>query len=115
MFNDHHERVALFLFWVQLVGVTGLVGIYFISWVVFFSLLGLVTIFAYYAFNTFMPSGYLPHILTFMWVFATSLYGVSIAFYLDGTLVPIILIIVVGMLSYVLNNIAGKLWMGRLS
>ena len=109
MFNTHHERLALILLWFQLVVIVCLIGVYFSSWIFFACLVGFIIIFAYYAFNIFMPAHYIRHSLTLAWILVACLYGVSIALYLDGTLVPLILMASAGLLSHSFNKMVSKL------
>lgn len=114
MFNSKKERVALLLFWIQLVAIAAIAAIYFKSFLFFGCLLGFAIIFAYYAFNVFMHDHYLIHLLTILWVSVASLYAVSIALYMDGTFLSLLLMALAGLISHTVNFRLAKLWMGNL-
>ena len=114
VFNSFNENFALFVFWIQLVAIAALSGIYFMSLLMFFCLMGLSTIFAYYGFNVFMPNLCIPICLTVGWVAVSALYGVSLALYFGGTLIPIVLMGLSGILSHFINRRLSHLWKGKL-
>lgn len=114
MFNSKNEKHALLLFWIQLVAIAAVAAIFFKSFLLFGCLIGFAIILAYYAFNFFMPNLYLIHLLTILWMSVTSLYSVSIALYMDGTFLALLLMASAGLISHTVNFRLARLWMGTL-
>ncbi|MEB3702696.1 hypothetical protein Bealeia1_01814 [Candidatus Bealeia paramacronuclearis] len=108
-----NENLALYFLWIQLILISALIGIYFESLAVNFSIWGLGMIFYSYTVKSFLPAKSFNFVLSTFWLNTAILWGNYIDRLFDTAISAIILSVIALTLSYWINKFLVQLWLGN--